>query len=299
MTTLKHCILSAQQFDETVKFSNLSAPAIEYEWSTVGKVKISHPTLIEFQNNRKFIHPILAGICRNSFINKVEPPLINQHFIDVEIKNIKYPKAFKEKCLHFLKYMYNNGGKDFKKFDFYNARDYPICYSEDLDDFSRVLEYLEDNYQIKWHSAPGMARNLKQYFDVQLTDEGIEKVEAELPNIPMIGLAEQEISTGNPINDEKINHAKTLFFQQPQTMDRMRSSCESLIFILEPLRQEIKKYLNSKDTEDFFNIVNNFDIRHNKEKTKDIEHPEQLEWIFYSLLNSINTYSKLKNRFKS
>jgi hypothetical protein len=87
-----------------------------------------------------------------------------------------------------------------------------------------------------------------------------------------------------------------LFFKEPQTMDRMRSACESLSFVLEPLREDLKKYFNSKDTEAFFNIVNNFDIRHNKEQTKDIQYQEQLEWIFYSLLNTITIYTKLKDR---
>lgn len=80
MSELKNCILSAQNFDETVKFNNSSLSIIEYEWATVGKVKIAHPTLLDFQHNRKFNHPILAGICRNSFINKIAPPVITQNF---------------------------------------------------------------------------------------------------------------------------------------------------------------------------------------------------------------------------
>ncbi len=52
------------------------------------------------------------------------------------------------------------------------------------------------------------------------------------------------------------------------------------------------------DTEDFFNIVNNFDIRHNKNRVKLINNEEQLEWIFYSLLNTINTYVKMKRKVK-
>ena len=76
----------------------------------------------------------------------------------------------------------------------------------------------------------------------------------------------------------------------------MRSACESLSYVLEPLREELPKYFHKQDVSDFFNIVNNFDIRHNKDHTKKLIHPEQLEWGFYSLLNTINTYVKLKKR---
>ena len=299
MTKLHHCILTGHQFDKPIELSEVTEPVIVYDYIVVGKVKIAHPTLINLVSQKKYNNPILAGICRNAAEQNIEPPIITQSFIENEIKNIQYPKSFKEKCLHLLKYMYDNGGNDFKSFDFFNMRDYPICYAEGLEQFSKILSYLNDNYLINWNHEQAMARSMKRYYEVQLTDRGIEKVEEDLPNIPLIGLVDQKITTGDFDIDEKINHAKKLFFQEPQTMDRMRSSCETLSFILEPLRQEIKIYLNSKDTEDFFNIVNNFDIRHNKQKTKDIEHPEQLEWIFYSLLNSINTYTKLKLKFEN
>ena len=61
------------------------------------------------------------------------------------------------------------------------------------------------------------------------------------------------------------------------------------------MRYELKTIFKG-DTETFFNLINSFDFRHNKESTKNIEHEEQLEWIFYSLLNSINTYYKMKKK---
>ena len=76
----------------------------------------------------------------------------------------------------------------------------------------------------------------------------------------------------------------------------MRSACETLSYILEPLREDLKNYFSQKDVSDFFQIVNTFDIRHNKYMTKNIVHIEQLEWVFYTLLNSINTFVKLKKQ---
>ncbi len=249
-------------------------------------------------NKKEYQHPILAGICRNAFENSQEPPMLTTEFIMNDIKNIKYPKTFKEKYRHLLKYLYDRGGNDFKTFSLNSTRDYPICFSDGHEEFQRIMEYLRKNYLIEWKNDQIYARGVKSYWDIQLTDAGIEEVEKDLPKIPMIGLVSQEITTGDSETDDKINHAKDLFFQEPQTIDRMRSACEALSYVLEPLRNDVKKYFIAKDTEYFFQLVNSFDIRHNKSHTKDIEHSEQLEWIFYSLLNTINAYTKLKKRLE-
>ncbi|MBK8343770.1 MAG: hypothetical protein IPL12_10940 [Bacteroidetes bacterium] len=62
------------------------------------------------------------------------------------------------------------------------------------------------------------------------------------------------------------------------------------------IKKDLFNYFDSKDVNAFFQIVNDFDIRHNKISTKVLEHPEQLEWVFYTLLNSINMYVKLKTK---
>ena len=114
----------------------------------------------------------------------------------------------------------------------------------------------------------------------------------------MISLVNQEIQTGNPQIDMNINHAKKLFFKTDATIAEKRSACESLSFVLEPLRDDLNSFFSSSDISDFFQIVNRFDIRHNKETTTKLVHEEQLEWIFYTLLNTINVYTKLKAKGK-
>lgn len=294
-----HCILTGYQFDESVKFEPILGTYLEYTFWPAGRVKIALATLTELKQKEQFHNPVLAGICRNAFENGQEPPLINTEFISVGLKNIKYPKTTKEKAKHLLKYLYDKGGKDLVKFKLSSSGDHTIAYAVDSAEFITIMEFLQNQSFIDWKNVQNYARGVRVYHDVSVTEYGVEEVEKELPKVPLISLVVQEISTGDSEVDEKINHAKDLFFIEPQTMDRMRSSCESLIYILEPLRQDVKKYFKAKDTEDFFNIVNNFDIRHNKESTKDIEHPEQLEWIFYSLLNTINTFTKLKQRLEN
>ena len=111
----------------------------------------------------------------------------------------------------------------------------------------------------------------------------------------MIAVINEKIVTGDDKVDATIEHAKKQFFGTHSTLDSKRSACESLSFVIEPLRNDLSE-LFSGDTEAFFQIVNTFTVRHNKALTKRIEHEEQLEWIFFSLLNTLNTYVKLKRK---
>jgi hypothetical protein len=192
--------------------------------------------------------------------------------------------------------MYKNEGNDYADFEFNSIRDYPLAYATGEEEFNKIIDHLENKYFIKIGNTLRMAGHRIVYQNVTLTDYGIKEVEKELPKIPMIGLVTQEISTGDQRIDSIINHAKKLFFEEPTTLDKMRSACESLSYVLEPLRTECEKLFTKRDVNDFFKIINEFDVRHNKNSTKQIQLPEQLEWVFYSLLNTINTYTKLKKK---
>lgn len=265
----------------------------DYEHLAIGKAIIALPTYNQFVEKREFKHPELAGICRNAFEDDEEPPIINTELI-LNLKNRNLPRSMREKSLHLLKFMYRRGGKDYQDFDFSSMKDYPLVFAEGAGEFNKIIRYLESKLFIEIGHDLGMAGHMVQYNEVKLTDYGIEEVEKELPAIPLIGLVQQEIATGDASVDAMINHAKKLFFDQPPSMEKMRSACETLSFVLEPLREDLKSCFAAKDVSDFFNIVNSFDIRHNRETTKALAHPEQLEWVFYTLLNTINTYVKLK-----
>jgi hypothetical protein len=142
----------------------------------------------------------------------------------------------------------------------------------------------------------GSGGGQKLFMNVELTPFGAEEIEKELPKIPMVGLVDQKITTGNTEIDNAINNAKDLFFREPQSLDKMRNACETLSYVLEPMRSDLSNFFSSSDVSDFFQIVNRFDIRHNKSTTISLIHEEQLEWIFYTLLNTFQTYSKLKRK---
>ena len=290
------CPLTNTRIDQN-KISNIGQEII-YEHKITGKVKTTLPTFLALKNLRKnFPVDILTGICRNSFEEGIDPPLINSEFLNHGYKNFDYPKSFNEKCSYFLRFLYKNGGSDYKKFEIRSNLDYSICFCKDFEEFNRVLDKLQEEYFIESNRTNTLSRGIILYFGLRLTKYGIEEVEKELPKAPMVGLVDQYISIGDFETDEKINHAKKLFFEEPQNLDNMRSACETLSFVLEPLRKKLTPYfVSSKDTEEFFRIVNDFDVRHNKDYTKRIEHTEQLEWVFYSLLNTISIYSKLKTK---
>ena len=271
---------------------------IEYETQYVGKVKITVSAYQELLTG-EFERYIIAGICKHRTLNGLEPILIDSKFIHSEFKELNPPFEFDEKCFELIKILYKLYGKENKEFEINTTKDFPLGYS-DSEEFSRIIDQLETDYYITFRKKHRMSRGNGSFLfnGVKVTNSGKEEAKKGLPKIPLFGLVNQNITTGDIDTDEKLNHARKLFFSEPQSMDNMRSACETLSHILEPYREDLKNYFNSRDVSDFFQIVNRFDIRHNQSNTIRLVEPEQLEWVFYSLLNTINTYSKLKEKGK-
>lgn len=268
---------------------------IEYETKYVGRVKITIPAYNELidPNFPDSIRYLIAGLCKNRTIENKEPITIDSNFLKNGYKGLNLPLDFEEKAYKFLKYLYSNGGKENHDFQLNSTSDFPLAYAEPYE-FKRIFDYLDEEHFITIRKVHLLSSTSKQYAGVKLTRYGREEAEKALPKMPLFGLIIQEITTGDFETDEKINHARQLFFDEPATIDKMRSACEALSYILEPLRKDLEAFFKIKDVSDYFQIVNTFDIRHNKDHTKDLVHPEQLEWVFYTLLNTINTYIKLK-----
>lgn len=289
---LKDCPLTGYPLNKDEANIRQVDSYIYYDFKPVGKVKILIPVLSELKEKRH-IRVVLAGLCRNaSEFNKSEPDITHEFL--AKLSSQKYPKNLVEKGIHFLTFMYNKGEKGMRSYDFNEGVDFTICYCDLPEELETIIQNLLDRNFI----IVGYKGKYGDYRNVRLTNKGIEEVEKKLPKIPMISLVNQEIFSGNPEVDEIINSARKLFFEDSQSMENMRSACEKLSFILEPLRNELLNNFQKKDVSDFFKIINEFDVRHNKSHTKNLNYPEQLEWIFYSLLNTINSYVKLKSRIK-
>lgn len=276
------------------EIKSITGPIIEYKTKYVGKVKITLPAYQEI-NQIGNVRYIIAGICKNRTLQNQEPILIDTEFIKKGYLSLKPPLAFAEKCNSFLKTMYHMGGKENVKFRLTSTEDFPLAYSTQ-EEFTRIIDQLESDYFISIDNKSKTLEKHEFYFGLKLTNYGKEEVEKALPKMPMYGLINQNITTGDIEIDDQINHARELFFAEIPTLEKMRSACETLSYALEPLRDDLANYFTQKDVNVFSQLVNTFDIRHNKNSTINLVNEEQLEWIFYTLLNTINTYAKLKQK---
>ena len=292
---ITHCAITGYELKPN-EIKPFLSTAIEYETEYVGKVKISIATYNELYNG-DYERYLIAGICKQRTINGLEPLMIDHNFITLGYKNENPPMEFEEKCFALLKNLYFIGGNINKDIELNSSINFALGFAS-REEFCRIVEQLESENNISIRKIHRMARRneFKVYMGVKLTSLGASLVKKTLPKMPMISLVSQKIKTGNIETDKKINHARKLFLSEPQNMDNMRSACETLSYVLEPLRDDLNSCFSDKDVSDFFQLVNRFDIRHNKDTTKALQYPEQLEWIFYTLLNTINTYTKLKSK---
>jgi len=294
---MQDCILGREILPQNE--SPILGTSYEYYEETVGKVKVTDVAYNELMHG-DFERYIIAGITRNAYENQQEPPLITSQFIRNGYKELNPPTTFNDKSQHLLKHLYNHGGKENASIELNSTKDFPIAYAEP-EELSRIVGFLEKNNWIeisRTHKVGAMASQ-RIFMGVELTISGMDKIEEDSSEIPLIGLVEQRIKTGNVAVDEKINHAKDLFFKKDATLNDKRSACETLSHILEPLRNDLTNFFSASDVSDFFQIVNRFDIRHNKSTTINLIHEEQFDWVFYSLLNTINTFVKLKKKTSS
>ena len=203
---------------------------IEYETEVVGRVKI---TLSAYQDllKGKYERYLIAGICRNRTLNGEEPALIDSNFLRGGYKEYNPPNTFDEKCHSLLITLYKQYGSQNIKFDFNTAKDCALAYS-DVEECTRIMDQLDSKYYIKYENKQTLSRGRVLYMATKLTESGKEEAQKSLPKMPMVGLVDQNITTGDLTRDDKINQAKKLFFQEPQSFDNMRNACETLSYVL-------------------------------------------------------------------
>ncbi|HMQ79325.1 MAG TPA: hypothetical protein PKE39_09260 [Ignavibacteria bacterium] len=269
----------------------------EYKNRILGGVIFTEQSYLAVENLEDYeVKSIIIGICRNHFEKYKKGFEVKYDFVKNGYKDFEYPKNFKEKSLKFMNYLYENGGDEYKSFTIRPTIDFPLAYALNGDEFTRILTKLDREYILEVKDIQYAAGGMNVYCEVLFTSNGISEIEKDKPVVPMVGLVDQDVRTGDTSIDDKINHAKKLFFKSNSNFDDKRSACETLSYVLEPLREELKHYFSNPDVNDFFRMVNDFDIRHNKEHTKDIKTEEQLEWVFYALLNTISCFVKIKNK---
>lgn len=290
------CIITKKKFDNTFKYyQDPSFDGFKYYFKPVGTVHITHVAELIINKNN-FNVSLIAALCRCAHELNNPPPLIDSVLLNSldTLKDI--PKTFKEKYDHFLLMLYRTGGNEYKFRTIKVEDDYPLAFASDITEFQRIIdlailsEDLECSNKIETDQSGTI-----YYSDLRFTMKGLKKIDKLINNY--FSIVQPKIDSGNADTDRKINHAVSLFYQENATIEDKRSACEGLAFILEPFRKDLDKYFVDKDVNMFFQLVNEFDIRHNKEKTKKLIYEEQVEWIFQCLLNTLVTYIKIRKRF--
>ncbi|MED0958425.1 hypothetical protein [Bacillus paramycoides] len=117
----------------------------------------------------------------------------------------------------------------------------------------------------------------------------------ELVNDGLSLLLEQSYDDSDTITE--INKTKHEFLKYGATLDDKKDALIRLGNIMEPLRAEMTTKISKEDTSAIFNILNNFQLRHNNanQKTdydKDIYYP----WMFYQMLAALDAFLKIKEQ---
>ena len=188
-------------------------------------------------------------------------------------------------------------------------------YSED--DLFDVIEFLHDYcskgmegyyhqyFDCGYHYEVFDNKEGQQYFREQLNpilkdySNGFElSTKGEILQLAFSGLSylfEADVPTTDTQNIvNKINNATLKFRRYKSTKDDRQNSIRELVDVLEYLRPKAKKFLNSKDESDLFNIANNFGIRHHNQQQKNkYDSAIWHSWMFYYYLATIHALLRI------
>lgn len=95
----------------------------------------------------------------------------------------------------------------------------------------------------------------------------------------------------------QVETAIKMFFKYDSNLEEKRKSINILADILEPYRDDLKKFTTNKHDSMIFGIVNQYGIRHNDLKQiDDYEKPVWYEWMFHYYLSTVHAVLNLKEK---
>ena len=147
---------------------------IRYKNQVLGEV-IMPKTLFTLLEHEKYkeLFPIIVGIVRENYTKFKKPFELNSPFFENGYKEFTYPKNFDEKAIHFLNYLSDSGGKEYKSLRVYPDFDYPLAYAINKEEFSRILYKLKNDEFIEFNSINKLEGNVISSIDILLTKKGI------------------------------------------------------------------------------------------------------------------------------
>jgi hypothetical protein len=117
---------------------------IHYKNLVIGEVIIPTSLFTMLEGGKyKEIFPIVVGILRENYLTTGKPFNLSTNFFESEYKTYPYPKSFNEKANHYLRYLYYNGGNEYKTFQIYPKIEYSLSYATSPEEFYRILTKLE------------------------------------------------------------------------------------------------------------------------------------------------------------
>lgn len=112
-------------------------------------------------------------------------------------------------------------------------------------------------------------------------------------------LLSAELPDVDPENVSMRVASAKLKFRRRSVSDR-RDAVRELADVLEFIREDARAVLNTKDSQDLFNLANNFGLRHhNKDQKTDYDMAIWLSWMFYHYLATIHATVRLIEKSKS
>lgn len=125
------------------------------------------------------------------------------------------------------------------------------------------------------------------------SDRGLVVTVTEDPRDELIEAVRVDIPDGSS-NQDRIDHAITLFRSRYAAAADKRSACKDLADVLENRRPLLKKRLRSKDESALFQIANEFWIRHHDAKQHiDYDQDVFLDWVFWNYLATVDLTNRL------
>jgi len=125
--------------------------------------------------------------------------------------------------------------------------------------------------------------------ELQLSDSGQDEGRlVHTPLDPRGDLPSLVVAAANPSTERaRVEHAIARFRSREATRETKRDAVRALGDVLERRRREVKEQMARKDEAALFQILNEFDIRHLNQTTREDYDESFLDWVFWTLLASL------------
>jgi uncharacterized protein (TIGR02391 family) len=130
--------------------------------------------------------PDLAGYCRE-VAERGNAPVNVTYAMSREIL-FSAPKSFDEKSAHFLRMLYESGGKEHIKRRIVTFEDFPLAYASNPEEFHRILEALVDDGLLKYDNLS------------RVQGDWVDGIQAYYHNVLFTPNGKQAVSASRPLN---------------------------------------------------------------------------------------------------